>query len=361
MKLYLCGPMSGCPDHNFPAFNKVAAYLRNIGNEVVNPAELDDGDTSKCWDYYMRRDVPLLLDCDAVVLLAGWYSSNGAIFECLVAAAFDLPFWDIRFNTPREIRGLLAENAPFRSSMGGDTTEKFKSEVRQSLASWFGADLQFEKSDLPDTTLPPDSDEEEGYDPNLPAPGQSEDEETNNVMLCTKYADFYFGCPGCYYERCLNETTDKLGGLVEHEFVSQDDYDWLHWVQNQEFVNALNREPIDRNSGKRFLVECALNDQINKLKAKVSVCEEADSLVCGQRGGSYGHPIEDFSRTAKLWGAILGIPVTPQQVGLCMTQVKVSRECHAHKRDNLVDIAGYAQTVQMIEDKLNGSVVLDEN
>ena len=33
-----------------------------------------------------------------------------------------------------------------------------------------------------------------------------------------------------------------------------------------------------------------------------------------------------------------------------MIGVKLSRECNEHKRDNLIDIAGYALTVQMIED-----------
>ena len=51
-----------------------------------------------------------------------------------------------------------------------------------------------------------------------------------------------------------------------------------------------------------------------------------------------------------MWSAILGQEVTPAQVGLCMIAVKVSRECHKPKRDNLVDIAGYAETVRMVRE-----------
>jgi hypothetical protein len=56
------------------------------------------------------------------------------------------------------------------------------------------------------------------------------------------------------------------------------------------------------------------------------------------------------NRTAKFWSEILGLPVTPEQVALCMIAVKMSREVNAHKRDNLVDIAGYARTLETVKD-----------
>ena len=82
----------------------------------------------------------------------------------------------------------------------------------------------------------------------------------------------------------------------------------------------------------------------------MSVLTEADALVSGDRQDTYGPPSEDFGRTAQLWSAVLGTPVTAAQVGLCMICVKLSRECHVHKRDNLVDIAGYAKTVQLVHE-----------
>jgi len=82
-----------------------------------------------------------------------------------------------------------------------------------------------------------------------------------------------------------------------------------------------------------------------------SILLEANGLVHGDRQASYGHPINDFTRTAALWSALLGVPVTAEQVGLCMIAVKLSRQCNAPKRDNLVDAAGYAETVQMVVDE----------
>ncbi len=79
---------------------------------------------------------------------------------------------------------------------------------------------------------------------------------------------------------------------------------------------------------------------------------EANRLVNGPRQGSYGHPHGDFTRTGRMWGAILGVPdIDPAHVGLCMAAVKISREVNAPKRDNLVDLAGYAETVSLVRDR----------
>ena len=80
-----------------------------------------------------------------------------------------------------------------------------------------------------------------------------------------------------------------------------------------------------------------------------SVLIESQGLVHGDRNASYGHPLDDFTRTAKMWSAILRCEVKPEQVGLCMIAVKLSRECNKPKRDNLVDIAGYAETIEWLK------------
>ena len=79
---------------------------------------------------------------------------------------------------------------------------------------------------------------------------------------------------------------------------------------------------------------------------KETILQEAQRLVHGDRGDSYGHPIDDFTRTGRLWAAILGIPeVTPVQVGLCMAAMKISRQCNKAKRDNMTDLAGDRKSV----------------
>lgn len=72
-----------------------------------------------------------------------------------------------------------------------------------------------------------------------------------------------------------------------------------------------------------------------------SIVNEAVNLVTGDRQKAYGHPSKNFEDTARLWSVVLGIDVTPQQVALCMVQLKLAREIYGPKRDNLVDAIGY--------------------
>lgn len=85
-----------------------------------------------------------------------------------------------------------------------------------------------------------------------------------------------------------------------------------------------------------------------------NILQVADSLTGGDRQASYGHPAIDFERTAGLWSALFGHAVSPQEVGLAMVLLKVSREVNKHKDDNLIDMAGYVRCVEMIYDYQKG-------
>ena len=80
MKIYISGPMSNLPDLNRPAFNAKAAELRALGHEVVNPAELPEIPGGE-WADYMKADIKLLLDCEAIYMLDGWEDSKGVQIE----------------------------------------------------------------------------------------------------------------------------------------------------------------------------------------------------------------------------------------------------------------------------------------
>ncbi len=80
-----------------------------------------------------------------------------------------------------------------------------------------------------------------------------------------------------------------------------------------------------------------------------TILEEAQEAVYGDRQIDYGTVTENFSTIAKLWSAVLKTVVTPEQVGLCMVQVKVARQMYKPKRDNLVDGAGYFATLEKME------------
>lgn len=82
--LYLSGPMTGIPDHNFPAFNRAAKELRKLGYKVVNPVEINP-DQDMSWHECLRADIKALCDCDILVLLPGWMDSAGAHLEMHIA------------------------------------------------------------------------------------------------------------------------------------------------------------------------------------------------------------------------------------------------------------------------------------
>lgn len=76
-----------------------------------------------------------------------------------------------------------------------------------------------------------------------------------------------------------------------------------------------------------------------------SILVEAQNLVHGPRQASYGHPADDFQRTADLLNVLSkrGRAWLPSDVALVMMCVKLSRQANAYKRDNLVDLCGYAE------------------
>ena len=207
-RVYIAGPMSGYADHNYPAFHAAAQRLRDAGWDVANPAENFDGRTNLPRETYLRADVALLVDCDAIALLPGWEESSGAKMEYLIARAFGMAILD--------------------------------AETFQPMA-----------------------------DVSVPTVG------LHRLRLATE----------------------------------------------------------DPNE---------------------SILAEAQRITSTDRQDDYGHPTYDFGRTALMWTGILagklrdGAAVTAMDVPLCVIAVKLARQSHRHKRDNLVDIAGYARTAAMV-------------
>lgn len=81
-----------------------------------------------------------------------------------------------------------------------------------------------------------------------------------------------------------------------------------------------------------------------------STLEEAQRLVHGPRQADYGHPFDDYTRTGRIWEAILGLEpgrIPPHIACLMMAAVKMSRQVNVPKRDNMVDMAGYAECGEM--------------
>jgi hypothetical protein len=79
-----------------------------------------------------------------------------------------------------------------------------------------------------------------------------------------------------------------------------------------------------------------------------TICEIADYLTSEDRIKDYGHPADNFADIAAMWSVILRANITPTQVGLCNVATKICRHLNKEKRDNLIDMAGYAKTLDII-------------
>lgn len=81
----------------------------------------------------------------------------------------------------------------------------------------------------------------------------------------------------------------------------------------------------------------------------MTILDKAAGLVGGDRRKTYGHPKINHGRTAAMWAAYLGVPITPRQVCMMNSLQKISRDAHSPKEDNLVDIAGWALNAEMVD------------
>lgn len=103
MKLYICGAMSGIKDHNFPAFFSMEEKLQGLGYETENPATQGEETSEKPWEYFLKRDIPLMLGCDAILVLDGWKQSKGASLEVKTALAVNMKIFELEDRTLVEV------------------------------------------------------------------------------------------------------------------------------------------------------------------------------------------------------------------------------------------------------------------
>ena len=93
---YVAGPMTGIPEHNYPAFRAAAAELRARGWSVVNPAENDPPCPDPTWDDWMRISLDQVRAASLLALLPGWERSEGARLEVETARRLGIPALPLR-------------------------------------------------------------------------------------------------------------------------------------------------------------------------------------------------------------------------------------------------------------------------
>ena len=81
-----------------------------------------------------------------------------------------------------------------------------------------------------------------------------------------------------------------------------------------------------------------------------SILSEAESILGGDRQNDYADPVKNFDSIAKLASILNGRDMTDIECCNVLIAVKLIRERHKHKRDNLVDLCGYAEILNRLEE-----------
>ena len=81
-----------------------------------------------------------------------------------------------------------------------------------------------------------------------------------------------------------------------------------------------------------------------------SILQEADRIVNGDRQADYSDPVENFKHIAAIASAIRKKEFTAEDCCVVLMAVKLAREQFKHKRDSLVDLAGYTEILHQIKE-----------
>lgn len=84
----------------------------------------------------------------------------------------------------------------------------------------------------------------------------------------------------------------------------------------------------------------------------MDILKTALKLTTGDRHNEYGDCTVELNRVAAMWSVIFETKITPNQVALAMIALKITRQMHSNKKDNWVDIAGYARIGDIVNKEL---------
>jgi hypothetical protein len=71
--------------------------------------------------------------------------------------------------------------------------------------------------------------------------------------------------------------------------------------------------------------------------------------IIKERRTAYGHSKTMMASVARRWSETLGQTVTPEEVVLCLIDLKLARLAHdPQHRDSILDVAGYAAVLDEV-------------
>lgn len=94
-RVYICGPITGKPDDNKPAFLGAQRVIDVLGYHAINPHDICKDIEPKEWAACMKADLKVMVDCDYIVVLKGWDGSKGAQLEVKIARELMMPVFTL--------------------------------------------------------------------------------------------------------------------------------------------------------------------------------------------------------------------------------------------------------------------------
>jgi len=100
--------------------------------------------------------------------------------------------------------------------------------------------------------------------------------------------------------------------------------------------------------------------QLMAVQTSGSVILDTIIETLNEREKNYDTPTNNFKRIADFWNTYLknranpDADISPEDVGWLMVLMKIAREQHVHKDDNLVDAVGYIICVEKIIEEKDG-------
>ena len=121
-------------------------------------------------------------------------------------------------------------------------------------------------------------------------------------------------------------------------------------LKSEDFFKGIEPEKLPPISGPVTLSDGTV---IRPMAQRGGVLHEAINIINGERQDVYGSPEDSFALIGQYWGVFLSsrgmrgpdgekdVEISPKSVALMMTLFKIAREANQHKRDNIIDAAGY--------------------
>ena len=124
------------------------------------------------------------------------------------------------------------------------------------------------------------------------------------------------------------------------EYMTRDEYYARQWTQGSTMQPCGGHVSFEDNT---IAVLDEANAILDNSPVRAQLLDEAKALTTGDRQDSYGEPVENMERIARLFNEMTGHNITGSDVAMLHVATKLARlRTSPDHRDSVVDLAAYA-------------------